>query len=516
MLKLYDTTLRDGSQMEGISYSTEDKLRITKKLDELGIDYIEGGWPGSNPKDISYFKKVKKLKLNNAKVVAFGSTRRPNIEAKDDKNLNKIVESGVKVATLFGKTWDLHVKEALKTTLEENLDMIESSIKYLIKNDIKVFFDAEHFFDGFKNNKKYALKVLKRANKAGAKNLVLCDTNGGTLPSEISEIFDELENKFSCEFGIHSHNDSEVAVANSLIAYQKGVSQIQGTINGYGERCGNANLSSVIANIKLKMDKSKFDKVDIRKLTEVSRFVSELNNITHPSNLAYVGSSAFTHKAGIHVSAILKNSETYEHIDPTEVGNDREVTVSELSGRSNIAYKAKELGVNISKDSNKLRKVVNTIKDLEFQGYHFEGADGSFKLLLDKTLGNFKKLFELKSSRIITEKKTNNGSLSEVSIRVDVNGKEVHTAASGNGPVNALDRALRKALIDFYPSLDNFYLVDYKVRVLDSKDGTEAKVRVLIETSDGHNSWGTVGASTNIIEASWKALVDSLEYGITY
>ncbi|MGM0378870.1 MAG: citramalate synthase [Bacillota bacterium] len=516
MLKLYDTTLRDGSQMEGISYSTEDKLRITKKLDQLGIDYIEGGWPGSNPKDISYFKKVKKLELKNAEVVAFGSTRRPNIEAKNDKNLNKIIESGVKVATIFGKTWDLHVREALKTTLEENLDMIESSIKYLTKNGIKVFFDAEHFFDGFKNNKDYALKVLKRANMAGAKNLVLCDTNGGTLPSEISEIFDELENKFDCEFGIHAHNDSEVAVANSLIAYEKGVSQIQGTINGYGERCGNANLSSVIANIKLKIDKDKFNKVDLRKLTEVSRFVSELNNITHPSNLAYVGSSAFTHKAGIHVSAILKNSETYEHIDPTKVGNDREVTVSELSGRSNIAYKAKELGVNISKDSNKLRKVVNRIKDLEFKGYHFEGADGSFKLLLDKTLGNFNKLFELKSSRIITEKKADNGSLSEVSIRVDVNGKEVHTAASGNGPVNALDRALRKALIDFYPSLDEFYLVDYKVRVLDSKDGTEAKVRVLIETSDGHNSWGTVGASTNIIEASWKALVDSLEYGITY
>lgn len=516
MLKIYDTTLRDGSQQEGISYSTEDKVRITKQLDKLGVDYVEGGWPGSNPKDIEYFNRVKNMEFENIKVAAFGSTRRANIEAKDDYNLNELVKSGVKVATIFGKVWDLHVKVALKTTLEENLKMVESSVKFLKENGLEVNFDAEHFFDGYKANKDYAIEVIKAAQRGGADTIVFCDTNGGTLPSELKKIIEEIKPFINCNMGIHAHNDSDVAVANSLIAFENGVNQIQGTINGYGERCGNANISSIIPNLKLKYNNNILKKVELRKITEVSRFVSELINSNHQSNLPFVGSAAFTHKAGIHVSAILKDASTYEHIEPTLVGNDREVVVSELSGKSNIVYKANELGIDLDSDNPKLKNVVKRIKELEHQGYHFEGADGSFKLLIEKGLNNFKELFELKNARIITEKRKNEGSFSEVSIKVNVNGNEVHTASGGNGPVNALDKALRKALVDFYPKLDEFYLVDYKVRVLDSNDGTEANVRVLIETSDGKNTWGTVGASTNIIEASWKALVDSIEYGLTY
>jgi 2-isopropylmalate synthase len=516
MLKIYDTTLRDGSQKQGISFSTEDKLRITKELDKLGVDYVEGGWPGSNPKDIEYFERVRDIKFKNIKVVAFGSTRKANINVENDNNLNEIINSGVKVATIFGKTWDLHVEVALKTTLEENLRMIESSIKYLKENGLEVHFDAEHFFDGFKANREYALEVIEAAKRGGADSIVFCDTNGGTLPYEIRDIINEVKSMINCEMGIHAHNDSELAVANSLTAFEQGITQIQGTINGYGERCGNASLSSIIPNIILKYDNKLLEKINLRKITEVSRFVSELINSSHPDNLAFVGNSAFTHKAGIHVSAILKDITTYEHINPNLVGNKREVVVSELSGRANIIYKAKELGINIDENCKEIKNVVKKIKDLEYQGYHFEGADGSFRLLIEKGLNRFKELFELKSARIITEKRQNEGSYSEVSIKVNIDGKEVHTASGGNGPVNALDKAIRKALVDFYPEIDNFYLVDYKVRVLDSNDGTEANVRVLIETSDGKNNWGTVGASTNIIEASWKALVDSIEYGISY
>lgn len=516
MLKIYDTTLRDGGQKQGISYSTEDKLRITKILDELGVDYIEGGWPGSNPKDVDYFKKVKKLKLKNAEVVAFGSTRRANIKAEDDLNLKGIIDSGVKVATIFGKSWDFHVTDALNTTLNENLDMIESSVKYLKQKGLKVYFDAEHLFDGFKANRDYALEVVKRAEIGGADGVVLCDTNGGSLPSEVKKIVKAVKEVISCPIGIHAHNDSELAVANSLVAYEEGATQIQGTINGYGERCGNANISSVMSNIKFKMKNEELNKINFKKLTEVSRFVSEIINCNHPINMPFVGSAAFTHKGGIHVSAILKNAATYEHIAPEIIGNNRGVSVSELSGKANVIYKAKELGVRLNNNNEDLRVVVNRIKELEFQGYYFEGADASFKLLLNKAINKFDELFKLKSARIMTEKNHDNNSFSEVAIKVDIQGKEVHTAASGNGPVNALDLALRKALKTFYPDLKNFYLVDYKVRVVDSKDGTQAKVRVLIETSNGETSWGTVGASTNIIEASWKALVDSIEYGLTY
>ncbi|WP_083189748.1 citramalate synthase [Orenia metallireducens] len=514
MIKIYDTTLRDGSQREGISYSTEDKLNITKKLDELGVDYIEGGWPGSNPKDIEYFNKVQDLKLENAKIAAFGSTRRANIKAEEDKNLNAILASGVKVATIFGKTWDLHVTQALKTTLEENLKMIESSVAYLKSKGLEVNFDAEHFFDGYEANPEYATKVLQAAEKGGANTLILCDTNGGTMPFRIKEIIAKVKEEVNTPLGIHAHNDTELAVANSLTAYEAGAVQIQGTINGYGERCGNANLSSIMPNLKLKYNEDFITDEQLSKITEVSRYVSEVANLNPPSHKPYVGDSAFAHKGGIHVSAILRDSKTYEHIRPELVGNKQRVLVSELSGKSNLVYKAQELGINIEEESTDLRAVLDKIKDLEHQGYHFEGAEASFELLVEKATGRYTKLFELEGVRIITEKSEDISPLSEATIKVKVNGERVHTAAEGDGPVNALDGALRKALISFYPELKDIHLIDYKVRVLEGNEGTSAKVRVLIESTDGHQTWGTVGASTNIIEASWQALVDSIEYGI--
>ena len=516
MLKTYDTTLRDGGQMEGISYSTEDKLNITKKLDELGIDYVEGGWPGSNPKDIEFFKEVQDLEFENTQVVAFASTRRAKIDVTEDKNLAAVLDSGVDVATIFGKAWDLHVTDALETELDENLAMVEESIAYLKEQGLEVHFDAEHFFDGYKADAEYALEVLKAAERGGADTLVLCDTNGGTMPSEIREIINEIKDKVTTTLGIHAHNDTDVAVANSLAAVEEGVSHIQGTINGYGERCGNANLSSIIPNLKTKYEQD-FDFItdnQLFKLTEVSRYVSEVANLTPPTHSAYVGDSAFAHKGGIHVSAILREPETYEHIKPEVVGNQRRVLVSELSGKSNLVYKAEELGIDLDEENTDLRAVLDRIKELEHQGYHFEGAEASFELLVEKAAGRYEKLFQLEGIRIITEKRGEMNPISEATIKVEVNGERVHTAAEGDGPVNALDKALRKALGRFYPTLEEIHLIDYKVRVLEGKDGTAAKVRVLIESGDGHETWGTVGASTNIIEASWQAVVDSIEYGI--
>ena len=513
MISTYDTTLRDGTQREGISYSTEDKLNITKKLDELGIDYIEGGWPGSNPKDIEYFKRVKNLKLNSIKVAAFGSTRRANIKPEEDKNLQAILDSGVDVATIFGKAWDLHVTEALKTNLAENLSMVESSVSYLKSNGLEVKFDAEHFFDGYKANQEYALKVLKAAQKGGADTLVLCDTNGGTMPDEIKSIIEAISPQFEVELGIHAHNDGGVAVANSLMAVKAGAENVQGTINGYGERCGNANLSTIIPSLKLKYGYDIISDEQLKRITETSRYISEAANVTPPTHAPYVGDSAFAHKGGIHVSAILRNAKTYEHIKPELVGNQQRVLVSELSGKSNLLYKAKELGIELDDDAQ-LKDALGEIKELEHQGYYFEGAEASFKLLMDKITGNYEKLFALESVRILTEKKEEVNPNSEATIKAMVKENKVHTAAEGDGPVNALDKALRKALLNFYPQVEDIYLVDYKVRVLDGTDGTAAKVRVLIESSNGEDSWGTVGVSTNIIEASWQALVDSIEYGI--
>ncbi|WP_048146979.1 citramalate synthase [Pyrococcus abyssi] len=509
-VELYDTTLRDGSQMEGISFSLEDKLKITEKLDEFGIHYIEGGWPGSNPKDIQYFKAVRDLPLENAKIAAFGSTRRPRLRPEEDPNLNALVESEAPIATIFGKSWDLHVTEALRTTLENNIQMIIDSIEYLRDHGMVVFYDAEHFFDGYRENPEYAMKTIKAAEEAGAERIVLADTNGGSLPSFIKEVVEKVKEEVKTPLGIHAHNDSELAVANSLIAFEAGVVQIQGTINGYGERCGNANLISIIPALELKYGVEVVGKERLRKLKELAHFVAELANMEIPRNQPYVGDSAFAHKGGVHVSAVLKNPRTYEHIDPELVGNRRKVVVSELSGRSNLIYKAKELGIEL--EERDIKRIVEEIKKLEFEGYHFEAAEASLELLIERLRGRYKPFFELERARVITEIFQGQPPISEANVVVRVNSRRVHTTAEGNGPVNALDLALRKALTKFYPELKEIKLVDYKVRVLGSEKGTAAKVRVLVQTSDGKKTWGTVGASTNIIEASLNAIMESMEY----
>lgn len=512
-IELYDTTLRDGTQAEDISLSVEDKLRITEKLDEFGIPYIEGGFPGSNPKDIDYFKKVRKLSLSNAKVVAFGSTHRPKHKAKDDHNLKALVESKTPVITIFGKTWDFHVKEALKATLLENLDIIYDSIAFLKKHAEKVFFDAEHFFDGYKDNPLYAVKCLLAAQDAGADCLVLCDTNGGTLPPEIRKIVQDVGKKVKAPIGIHAHNDSECAVANSLIAVELGAVQVQGTINGIGERCGNANLCSIIPNLQLKMGYKAVSGEDLKKLREVSRYVNEISNMRHFKRQPFVGDSAFAHKGGMHVSAIQKRPETYEHIRPELVGNSQRVLVSDLAGKSNILRKAQEFKINLKADSPEVQGILDSMKELEHQGFQFEGAEASFELLIKKALGLHRRFFDLIGFRVIDEKrKEGEPPISEATIMVKVGKHIEHTAATGNGPVNALDHALRKALEKFYPELKKVKLYDYKVRVLAAGKGTAARVRVLIESGDEVHKWGTVGVSENIIEASWQALVDSIDY----
>ncbi len=511
-IQIYDTTLRDGSQGENISFSLEDKLHIVRKLDDLGADYIEGGWPGSNHKDLELFRRTQGLTLKHAKMAAFGSTRHPRYEAEKDPNLKALVEAHTPVVTIFGKSWDLHVKTALEISLEENLGLIGESVAFLKSRGKEVIYDAEHFFDGFKADAEYALATLKAAEKAGADTIVLCDTNGGTLPSDIRERFVRAAKHVKMPLGIHTHNDSEMAVANSIVAVQVGAMQVQGTINGYGERCGNANLCSVIANVELKLGMTTIGKENLKRLTEVSHYISELANLPPRSDLAYVGKSAFAHKGGIHVSAVMKESAAYEHIDPALVGNARRVLVSELSGKSNILYKAAELGLKIDKSSAAAKVVVDKLKEMEHYGYQFEGAEASFEVLFDKMVHETKELFELDGFRVITEKKGSNESLSEAVIKLRVDGTEEHTAAEGSGPVSALDRALRKSLTTFFPCIGDVRLTDYKVRVLNSEDGTDAKVRVLIESSDGQDSWGTVGVSENIIEASWQALVDSITY----
>ncbi|MBN1898338.1 MAG: citramalate synthase [Spirochaetes bacterium] len=515
MISYYDTTLRDGTQAEGVSFSLEDKLRITEILDKMGIHYIEGGWPGSNPKDIEYFKNASRLKLKNAKVSAFGSTRYHKNKPENDPNIQALIDAKVPVSCIFGKTWDFHVEEALKVSLETNLDMIHSSVKYLKSKGKEVVYDAEHFFDGYKSNPSYSLKTLQAALDGGADNISLCDTNGGTLPHEIEKIIQTVKKQFTnIPLGIHAHNDSEMAVANSIAAVQQGVIMVHGTINGIGERCGNANLCSIIPNIEVKMGIRSLSPQQLKMLFEVSRFVSELANLTHNHRLPFIGDSAFAHKGGIHVSAVQKDPHTYEHIDPKLVGNRRRVLVSELSGKSNILFKAEELGVDLKDAEHLPKKVVQEIKRLENEGFEFEGAEGSFELLIKKASGEYKPLFNLKNYRLIIERQTNGAMVSEATIKLEVNGKEIHSVAEGNGPVNALDNALRKALKSVYPEIKKVFLCDYKVRVLGSKKGTSARVRVLIESKADGKIWGTVGASENIIEASWQALVDSIEYFI--
>jgi 2-isopropylmalate synthase len=511
-IQIYDTTLRDGSQGEDISFSLEDKLHIVKKLDELGVDYVEGGWPGSNNKDIAFFHRAQELKLKHAKLAAFGSTRHPHRSVTHDRNLQALLEANTPVVTIFGKTWDLHVRVALGISLEENLELIRESVAFLKSKGKEVIYDAEHFFDGFKADSAYALSSLKVAQEAGADTIVLCDTNGGTVTAELCEGFRVASKDVKRPLGIHTHNDCEMAVANSIVAVQQGAVQVQGTINGYGERCGNANLCSVIPNIELKLGLRCIGRENLKHLTEVSHYVSELANLHHRQDLPYVGKSAFAHKGGIHVSAVVKEASSYEHVDPAVVGNERRVLVSELSGKSNVIYKAAERGLEIDKSSPDAKLVVDKLKEMEHYGYQFEGAEGSFEILFDKLVHHAKEFFELDGFRVITEKKGASQPYSEAVIKLRVEGTEEHTAAEGVGPVSALDRALRKSLTTFFPCIRNIRLTDYKVRVLDAKAATDAKVRVLIETTDGHETWGTVGVSENLIEASWRALVDSITY----
>jgi 2-isopropylmalate synthase len=516
-VQLYDTTLRDGAQREGISFSVEDKLEIARKIDELGIHFIEGGWPGSNPKDAEFFLRARSLTLSHSVITAFGSTRRPNIKADEDATLRSLVAAGTRVVTIVGKTWDLHVTQVLETSLEENLHMIADSIQYLKSKGLTVFFDAEHFFDGYKANPGYALRTIEAA--AGADTLVLCDTNGGTLPGELAAVVEAVRGATPLPLGIHAHNDAELAVANSLAAVQAGVTQVQGTINGYGERCGNANLCSIIPTLKLKMGIDCITNEQLAKLAEVSHYVNEIANLPPDSHLPYVGASAFTHKAGLHVSGVAKWEDSYQHIDPELVGNLQRVLVSELSGVSTIVYKAREKGLGLALPEEQAQKVLEQIKSQESRGFQYDGAEASFELLVRRAQPDYHPPFELVDFMVVVERRRRppsgdeiEGLLSEATVKVRVGEEVMHTAAEGNGPVNALDMALRKALLEFYPRLAAVKLVDYKVRILEESAGTESQVRVLIESSDGEEEWRTVGSSANIIEASWLALADGLEY----
>ncbi|MBI2414133.1 MAG: citramalate synthase [Deltaproteobacteria bacterium] len=512
-LKLYDTTLRDGTQAEDISFSVEDKVRIAERLDDLGVHYIEGGWPGSNPRDIEFFKAMRAQKLTASTLVSFGSTRRSGVKAKNDANLKALLDSRSPAITVFGKSWKLHVVKALRVSLSENLEMIFDSVAYLKKRTNEVFYDAEHFFDGYKDDPEYALKTLEAAFDAGADYIVLCDTNGGTLPFEVADIMEAVKMAVAAPLGIHAHNDSETAVANSLTAVKAGATMVQGTLNGFGERCGNANLCSIIPALKLKMGIDCISAEQLKKLRDTARLIYELANLPHLKHQPYVGESAFAHKGGVHVSAVVKSPLTYEHIRPELVGNHQRVLVSDLSGRSNIVYKAREYGVDIESSSDVVKAVLAELKLLEHQGFQYEGAEASFELLMQKALKKKERYFRLLGFRVIDEKKREDEPpFAEATIKLEVDGDIEHTAAEGSGPVNALDAALRKALERFYPNLREVKLLDFKVRVLAGVQGTAARVRVLVESGDGVDKWGTVGVSDNVIEASWQALVDSLEY----
>ena len=509
---MYDTTLRDGSQAEGISYSVSDKLLIAHKLDELGVDYVEGGWPGSNPKDLEFFRKLKSLKFRHAQMVAFGSTRRKNTAAAKDPSVRALAQAGVSIVTIFGKSWDLHVRDVLRASLEENLEMIRDTVRFLRSKKMRVFYDAEHFFDGYKSNPEYALQTLRAAADAGAEILVLCDTNGGTLTTELTRIVAEVKRKVNVPLGIHVHNDCGMAVANSVAAVEAGCSQVQGTINGYGERCGNADLCAIIPCLQIKLGMQCLDKAKLKELAEVSRFVSDVSNMKQQDNQPFVGTSAFAHKAGVHINAMLKNPQSYEHITPELVGNQRRYLASELAGKTSLLFKAQQMSMSLKKESKATKELHRQIQTLEHAGYQFEAAEASFELLIKKALKKYTRFFELEGFQVSVEKRQDNTLISQATVKISVNGEQEHTASEGDGPVNALDSALRKALQDFYPELATMHLSDFKVRVLDSKAGTAAKVRVFIESQDEKSSWWTVGVSENIIEASWQALVDSIEY----
>lgn len=511
-VKIYDTTLRDGAQGEGISYSVMDKIRIAQELDKLGIHYIEGGWPGSNPKDMEFYLRMNKNRLTNAKLVAFGSTRKPKIEAAEDANLKAILQSQAQTVTVFGKTWDLHVVDVLKTTLEENLNMIRDTVGFLVGRGLTVFYDAEHFFDAYKANKEYAKQCILSAEEAGAKAIVLCDTNGGTITSEITRVTAEIRPQIRVWLGIHCHNDADLAVANSLAAVEAGADMVQGTINGYGERCGNADLIPIIANLKLKLGIDCIDDSKLKELTHVSHFVSEISNMKQRNDQPYTGTSAFAHKGGVHINAVMKNPKSYEHINPVMVGNRRRILVSELGGKTGIMLRAKDLELDLKKDDPKTKKILKLLQKLENEGYHFEAAEASFELLMKKAFKKYKRFFDLEGFRVVIEKISDKKITSEAIIKLKVRGIREHTAAEGDGPVNAIDNAVRKALKDFYPTLSKMHLSDFKVRVLNEKAGTAARVRVLIQSQDETDTWNTIGVSENLIEASWQALVDSIEY----
>ncbi len=509
---LYDTTLRDGSQGEGISYSVMDKIHIAKELDILGIHYIEGGWPGSNPKDMEFYLKMSKKPLKNSQLVAFGSTRRPSTKAAQDNNLKAILKAQAKFVTVFGKTWNLHITDDLRTSLDENLNMIKDTISFLVSHGLTVFYDAEHFFDAYNADKEYSLRCLITTQEAGAKAIVLCDTNGGTLTSKVSSVIKEIRPQINVWLGIHCHNDADLAVANTIAAVEAGADMVQGTINGYGERCGNADLIPIIANLKLKLGIDCISNDKLKDLTLCSHFVSEISNMKQRNDQPYTGSSAFAHKAGVHINAVMKNPKTYEHIDPLLVGNRRRILVSELAGKTGVLIRAKDLELDLSKDDPKTKKILKLVQSLEHKGYHFEAAEASFELLMKRALKKYSKFFDLEGFRVVIEKKSDKNITSEAIIKLKVKGIKEHTAAEGDGPVNALDNALRKALKDFYPTLSKMHLSDFKVRVLDEKAGTAARVRVLIQSQDEKDTWNTIGVSENIIEASWQALVDSVEY----
>ena len=511
---IYDTTLRDGEQGEGVNFSVADKVAVACKLDAMGIDYIEGGWPGSNPKAVDFFKIIKKSKLNHAKLAAFGSTRRKQTKPEDDHNLNMLLSVKTPVVTIFGKSWDLHVKEALRASADENLRMISDSVRYLRKKRKEVVYDAEHFFDGFKANPKFAMKTLCAAAEAGAHWIILCDTNGGTMPTEIPEILDAVKNEINLPIGIHAHNDAGMGVANSIVSVTNGCTQVQGTINGYGERSGNADLVQVMANLELKYDTRCLPKNKLKEITTLSHFIAEKANLIPDPRQPYVGKTAFAHKGGIHVSAVRRNKTAYEHIDPAEIGNATRVLVSELSGQSNILSKAEELRIDYEHAPAEIKKVLERIKRLENEGYEFEGAEGSFEVLMRQVLdGRDESHFTLDSLRVIVEKRSlTDEPVTEATVKLCVDGEQVYVVAEGDGPVNALDQALRKALGQKFPTIRDIHLIDFKVRIIDPIHATAAKTRVLIESTDGNRSWSTVGVSENIIEAAWRALVDSIEY----
>ncbi len=519
-LWIYDTTLRDGAQCEGLSLSLEDKLRIARQLDSLGIPFIEGGWPGANPKDVQFFWRLKEQPLTQAEVVAFCSTRRPGTTAANDEMLQAILSAGTRWVTLFGKSWDLHVIESLKTTLEENLAMIRDTIEYLRSQGRRVIYDAEHWFDGYKHNRDYAIKTLEVAADAGAEWLVLCDTNGGTLPHEVSQVVRDVlealgtDREKSLQLGIHTHNDSGVAVANALAAVREGVRMVQGTINGYGERCGNADLCSLIPNFQLKLGQNCIEDEQLVRLTQVSRSISEIVNLAPDDHAPFVGLSAFAHKGGIHVSAVEKNPLTYEHLEPEKIGNRRRIVISDQAGLSNVLAKARTFGIELDRKNPACRQILEKLKDLESQGYQFEGAEASFELLMREALGKRKRLFEIKGFQVHCDKGREETVNSLATVKVTVNGQDILECAEGNGPVSALDAALRKALRNFYPAITDFNLTDYKVRILDGCAGTSAKTRVLVEFSNGQDRWTTVGVSGNILDASYQAVVEGLEYGL--